>query len=69
MDIMKSIGEIMRELGFNPDSSPEVQKAFVKHLVKEAQANELKLKENPQTDTYKPGDQLSFDLGEPKKVS
>ncbi len=34
---MRSIGDLMKELGFNPDSSVDVQKAFIKNLVKQAE--------------------------------
>ncbi|HMN67113.1 MAG TPA: hypothetical protein PKC28_01110 [Bdellovibrionales bacterium] len=33
---MRRIGDLFKELGFNKDSSPEVQKAFVRHLIKAA---------------------------------
>lgn len=31
---MRSIGDLMKELGFNADSSVESQKAFIKNLIK-----------------------------------
>jgi hypothetical protein len=33
---MRSIGELMKELGFNAESSEDSQKAFIKNLVKAA---------------------------------
>lgn len=66
---MKSIGEIMKEMGFNPNSSIETQKSFFKHLFKDANLN------NPEqiviSETGKSSEpvQLSFDLGDSKKVS
>ena len=37
-EIMRSIGELMKELGFNPESSVDAQKAFIKNLVEAAAA-------------------------------
>ncbi len=31
---MKKIGELMKDMGFNPKSSVSVQEAFIKHLIK-----------------------------------
>ena len=33
---MRSIGDLMKELGFNPESSENTQKAFIKNLIKAA---------------------------------
>lgn len=33
---MRSLGELMEELGFNKDASFEAKKAFIKHLIKAA---------------------------------
>lgn len=38
---MKKIGELMKELGFTPDSNTETQKAFVKNLVKNLPENRV----------------------------
>ncbi|MCB0377589.1 MAG: hypothetical protein KDD33_03790 [Bdellovibrionales bacterium] len=38
---MKKISEIMEELGFRPDGSYEVKKAFIKNLIQQAQVTEL----------------------------
>ena len=38
---MKKISEIMEELGFRPDGSNEVKKAFIKNLIQQAQVTEL----------------------------
>lgn len=35
---MRSIGDLMKELGFNEDSSLDAKKAFIKNLVKAAEA-------------------------------
>ncbi len=35
---MKSVGDILRELGFNKDAPVETQKAFVRHLMKQAES-------------------------------
>lgn len=36
---MKKIGEIMKEMGFQKDSSTETQKAFIKYLIRVANKN------------------------------
>ena len=38
---MKKMAEIMEELGFRPEGSDEVKKAFVKNLIKQAQVSEF----------------------------
>ena len=43
---MKKMADIMEELGFRPESSDEVKKAFVKNLIKQAHASEFKRIEN-----------------------
>lgn len=44
---MKKMSEIMEDLGFNADASDGVKKAFIKNLIREAQASEFKrAKEN-----------------------
>ncbi len=69
---MKSFGEIIKELGFNPEASEETQKAFFKHMAMMADAKTLK--SQPITPTKKaPPVQMEFDLsisnGPDKKVS
>ena len=36
---MKKVGEIMREMGFNKESSEDTQKAFIKYLLRVANKN------------------------------
>ncbi|MCJ8276699.1 MAG: hypothetical protein HRT44_13720 [Bdellovibrionales bacterium] len=38
---MKKMGDIMKELGFNPEGSDEVKKAFIKNLIQQAQVTEF----------------------------
>lgn len=38
---MKKMSEIMEELGFRPDGSDEVKKAFIKNLIQQAQITEI----------------------------
>jgi hypothetical protein len=33
---MKKLGDLMKELGFNPESPVSAQEAFIKHLIREA---------------------------------
>ena len=35
---MKSFGELLKEMGFNPDAPEGVQKAFFQHLAQQAQS-------------------------------
>ena len=70
---MKSIGEIMKDLGFDPKSSPEVQKALIKHMLNQISTNPLKPPEKaltePTISSAAEPVQMSFDLGDSKKVS
>lgn len=66
---MKSIGEIMKELGFNANSSLDSQKAFIKHLVNQADLKSQKTLEIPETEKPKEPEQLCFQFGDDKKVS
>lgn len=67
---MKSVGELMLELGFREDSSDDVKKAFVLNLIKAAaQSDALRGKpvpppiDLPTTQKQAEPEQLSFDLG------
>ncbi len=75
---MRSIGELLAEMGFNPDSSVDVQKAFFKHLVKSAEDNGPKSQVGAPAPVAKTPikktepQQLEFNFGDstpPKKVS
>ncbi|MFZ3230084.1 MAG: hypothetical protein WA160_07760 [Pseudobdellovibrio sp.] len=33
---MKKIGDLMKEIGFNPNASDSVKEAFIKHLIKQS---------------------------------
>jgi hypothetical protein len=68
---MRSIKELMEEMGFNKDAPIETQKAFIKHLI--ASAQELRpTKVEPPTSEQKKVEvtpvQLEFDLGD-RRVS
>lgn len=60
---MKSVGEILKDLGFNKDAPLETQKAFVRHLIKQAEIT--KPTPIPEANTEKSvtesNGQLSFD--------
>ncbi len=66
---MKSAAHILKDLGFNPDSSLAVQKAFVKHMVQQADAKQLKREAKPQTKIITEPIQLEFNFEESKRVS
>ena len=38
---MKKMGDIMKELGFRPEGSEAVKKAFVKNLIEQAKVTEF----------------------------
>jgi hypothetical protein len=63
---MKKLGDMMKELGFNPDSAPGAQEAFLKTLIHEAYGVEIPIptdrRERKRTDEKKKNVQLSFDL-------
>lgn len=46
---MKSAGEILKALGFNPDAPMETQKAFFKHLAQHADPKLLKTETKVET--------------------
>jgi len=70
---MQSLKKIMQEMGFNKDSSPETQKAFIKHLlmsagqtkapIRAAASAEVRVEEKIQTKVEAPitKKQLEFD--------
>ncbi len=66
---MRKVGDLMKEIGFNKDSSEDVQKAFIKNLIKQAYGVEVKepraiASVASQAGPSKPApQQLSFDLG------
>lgn len=56
---MQRINDLFKELGFNPNGSEEVQKAFIKHLVRVADVSQ----KNREIQKMSPTDgQLSFDF-------
>ena len=58
---MRRIGDLLKEMGFNPEAPTSTNKAFFKHLVRAAE-----LASPPSTEVKttlpQPGQQLSFDL-------
>lgn len=80
---MRSIKQIMEELGFNQNSSTDVQKAFIKHLIESSTRQDIEQMNNKSeeqslkvavTNRGKPNEvqvsaQLEFDLSEKKNVS
>ena len=68
---MKKISELFNELGFNPEGSDEVKKAFVKNLIREAQRHEFDRKRTvplkshtKETLSKSEPEQLEFNLSE-----
>ena len=62
---MRSMGELMRELGFNKDAPEESQKAFIRHLIKAA-AETNPPPEKPSDHCPDEPQQLSFDFDDSK---
>lgn len=63
---MKSVGQIMEELGFKKDAPDSVKRALIKNLVAAANsANPRNPIEAPQEEPkVQPGEQLSFNFGD-----
>lgn len=81
--VVRKVGDIMKEMGFSKDSSPSVQEAFVRHLIKSAYGKDVRspsqdlklvtekeLVQKPAEEKSKESAQLSFDFAElvPQKV-
>jgi hypothetical protein len=66
---MKSAAQILKELGFNPDSSMGAQKAFFKHLAQQAEVNQSKREDKPKTEKRAEPVQLEFNFDDKKRVS
>jgi hypothetical protein len=59
---VRRIGDLMKDLGFNKDSSVETQKAFIKHLIEAANRASPQIpKEKVETVEPPKAAQLSFD--------
>lgn len=73
---MKKIGDLMKEIGFNPNSSDSVKEAFIKHLIKASTGAQVQtpsekkiISENPKTiislngkESFSLPEQMSFDF-------
>ena len=67
---MKKVGELMKDLGFNPDASDSAKEAFVKYLIKQSTGQNVLtptekkiISDNPQKIVSFPK-QLSFGFDE-----
>ena len=75
---MKKIGDLMKEIGFNPNASDSVKEAFIKHLIKASTGAQVQtpsekkiISENPQKivslnkkDSFSLPAQMAFDFGD-----
>jgi hypothetical protein len=63
---MKKLGDLMKELGFNPTSAPGAQEAFLKNMIREAYGAEIPTHDSQHqrrsSEGKKKNEQLSFDL-------
>lgn len=63
---MKKLGDLMKELGFNPNASAGAQEAFLKHLVRQAYGQEIAIQARPKRNSdscsLQSPEQLSFDI-------
>jgi hypothetical protein len=57
---VRRIGDLFKDLGFNKDASDDVKKAFVRHLVKQADKT-AQPQPLPQTPKIDSDPQMSFD--------
>jgi hypothetical protein len=65
---MKKVSEIMQELGFRPEGSDAVKKAFVKNLIREAQRAEFS-RPKDEAKENKPGDDSKHDVDNYQQIS
>jgi hypothetical protein len=65
---MKKVGDLMQELGFNPDASQSSKEAFIRHLVKTATGVDIgpgpteRAIERPKQELFPLEEQLSFNF-------
>lgn len=67
---MKKVGQLMKEMGFNPNSSDSAKEAFIKYLIKQSTGTSVQtpsekkvIQENPEKIVHFPK-QLAFDFDE-----
>ena len=58
---MRSIGDLMKDMGFNADAPVETQKAFIRHLISAANSVAQSPLPNRSTTAKQVDSQLSFD--------
>ena len=56
---MRKLGDMMKDLGFNKESSVDVQKAFIRHLVEAAKVSDISRRNRTLVQAE---EQLSFDF-------
>lgn len=69
---MKKVSEIMEELGFRPEASFEVKKAFIKNLIKQANEeewNRMKIADAKDKQKQDPDSYQQISLFDQKKAS
>ncbi len=61
---MKKVGDIMKELGFNGDSSDSVKEAFIRHLIKVSVGTDIPTRHSAKAESPKESklsvEQMSF---------
>lgn len=67
---MKKVGQLMKDMGFNPNSSDSAKEAFIKYLIKQSAGVSVQtpsekkvIQENPEKIVHFPK-QLTFDFDE-----
>ncbi|MBY0553237.1 hypothetical protein K2P97_01830 [bacterium] len=67
---MKKVGQLMKDMGFNPNSSDSAKEAFIKYLIKQSAGVNVQtpsekkaIQENPEKIVHFPK-QLTFDFDE-----
>lgn len=61
---MKKIGELMKEIGFNPKGSNAVKEAFVKNLIRQAYGQNVPTPSEKKIISANPGTIVSIALSE-----
>lgn len=61
---MKKIGELMKEIGFNPHASESVKEAFIKHLIKQSTGSNVQTPSEKKIISENPEKFISFNKSE-----
>lgn len=66
---MKKIGDLMKEIGFNPQASDSVKEAFIKHLIKQSTGAHVQTPSEKKIVAENPEKFISFKFKQDEKYS